>query len=92
MLAIPLLVENRDEYAWVDRVLLVDAPEALQIERLMQRDGIDREAAQRMLEAQSSRKQRRTIAGDVIVNDGEEAALDAQVAALHARYLEFAAM
>jgi dephospho-CoA kinase len=92
MLAIPLLVENLDEYAWVDRVLLVDAPEALQIERLMQRDGIDREAAQRMLEAQSSRKQRRTIAGDVIVNDGEEAALDAQVAALHARYLEFAAM
>jgi dephospho-CoA kinase len=92
MLAIPLLVENRDEYAWVDRVLLVDAPEALQIERLMQRDGIDREAAQRMLEAQSSRKQRRTIAGDVIVNDGEEAALDAQVAALHARYLEFAAI
>jgi dephospho-CoA kinase len=92
MLAIPLLVENRDEYAWVDRVLLVDAPEALQIERLMQRDGIDREAAQRMLAAQSSREQRRTIAGDVIVNDGEEAALDAQVAALHARYLELAAM
>jgi dephospho-CoA kinase len=92
MLAIPLLVENLDEYAWVDRVLLVDAPEALQIERLMRRDGIDREAAQRMLEAQSSRKQRRTIAGDVIVNDGEEAALDAQVAALHARYLEFAAI
>lgn len=90
MLAIPLLVENREEYAWVDRVLLVDAPEALQVERLMQRDGVTREAAQRMLDAQSSREQRRAIADDVIVNDGGEAALDAQVTALHARYLELA--
>jgi dephospho-CoA kinase len=91
VLAIPLLVENREAYAWVDRVLLVDAPEALQVERLMQRDGIDRGAARRMLAAQSSREQRLAIADDVIVNDGEEAALDARVAALHARYLELAA-
>ena len=91
MLAIPLLVENREHYAWVDRVLVVDAPEALQIERLVQRDGIDREAAQRMLDAQSSRQQRLSIADDVIVNDGEETALDAQVAALHRRYVERAA-
>jgi len=91
MLAIPLLVENREHYAWVDRVLVVDAPEALQIERLVQRDGIDREAAQRMLDAQSSRQQRLAIADDVIVNDGEETALDAQVAALHRRYMELAA-
>lgn len=90
MLAIPLLVENRGDYDWVDRVLLVDAPEETQIERLMQRDGVDREAAQRMLAAQSSRQQRLTIADDVIVNDGDESALDAQVAALHARYLELA--
>lgn len=91
VLAIPLLVENHDAYAWVDRVLLVDAPEALQLERLMQRDGIAREAAQRMLDAQSSRQQRLAIADDVIVNDGDEAALDARIAALHARYLELAA-
>jgi dephospho-CoA kinase len=91
VLAIPLLVENREEYAWVDRVLLVDAPEARQVERLMQRDGVTREDALRMLAAQSSREQRQAIADDVIVNDGEEAALDAQVAALHARYLELAA-
>ena len=90
ILAIPLLVENREAYAWVDRVLLVDAPEALQIERLMQRDGVTREGALRMLDAQSSREQRLAIADDVIVNDGEEAALDAQVATLHERYLELA--
>lgn len=90
MLAIPLLVENRAEYEWVDRVLVVDAPEALQIERLMRRDGVTRDAAQRVLDAQSTRAQRLAIADDVIVNDGEESALDAQVAALHARYLELA--
>ena len=91
ILAIPLLVENREQYAWVDRVLLVDAPEALQTERLMQRDGVTRDAALHMLAAQSSRHQRLDIADDVIVNAGEEAALDAQVTALHARYLELAA-
>lgn len=90
MLAIPLLVENRAAYAWVDRVLVVDVPEALQVERLMQRDGMARDAALRMLQAQSSRAERLAIADDVIVNDGAEAALDAQVPALHARYLELA--
>jgi dephospho-CoA kinase len=40
-----------------------------------------------MLAAQSSRAQRLAIADDVIVNDVDEAALDAQVATLHARYL-----
>jgi len=91
MLAIPLLVENRAEYTWVDRVLVVDAPEALQIERLMRRDGVTRDAAQRVLDAQSTRAQRLAIADDVIVNDCEASALHAQVAALHARYLELAA-
>jgi dephospho-CoA kinase len=90
MLAIPLLVENRAAYEWVDRVLVVDAPEALQIERLMRRDGVTRDAAQRVLDAQSTRAQRLAIADEVIVNEGEESALDAQVAALHARYLELA--
>ena len=91
ILAIPLLAENRTEYDWVDRVLLVDAPEALQVERLMRRDGTTAVAAHQMLTAQASRAQRLAIAHDVIVNDGDEASLDAQVAALHARYLALAA-
>jgi dephospho-CoA kinase len=43
-----------------------------------------------MLAAQATREQRRAIADDVIVNDREEEALDAQVTALHARYLALA--
>lgn len=92
LLAIPLLFENRAQYAWVDRVLLVDAPESVQIERLLRRDGVTRAQAESMLAAQATRAQRRSIADDVITNDGEESALDAQVAALHARYMELAAI
>lgn len=91
MLAIPLLAETWPHYAFVDRVLLVDAPENSQIERLMCRDGVSREQATQTLAAQATREQRRALAQDVIVNDGDEAALDAAVAALHARYLELAA-
>jgi dephospho-CoA kinase len=91
MLMIPLLAETWPQYDFVDRVLLVDAREEIQIERLVRRDGVTREQARRTLDAQATRAQRRPIAHDVIVNEGDESALDAQVAALHAKYLELAA-
>ena len=86
--AIPLLAEGggRAAYPWLQRILVVDVPVDMQRARLMQRDGIDRELAQRMIEAQASRTQRLAIADDVIANDGTLASLDAQVAALDRRY------
>lgn len=91
MLAIPLLAENWSQYAWVNRVLMVDAPDTLRIQRLMQRDDIDRASAERMLAVQASREQRLALADDVIDNDTDEDALNAVVAALHRRYLKLAA-
>lgn len=91
LLSIPLLVENHAHYAWVNRVLVVDAPEAVRIERLTRRDGIDATLATKMVAAQASREDRLAIADDVIVNDGDEVALDAQVRSLDARYRELAA-
>lgn len=91
LLAIPLLVENLDHYRWIDRVLVVDAPTDLQLARLMARDGIDEALARRMLAQQAERAQRLALAHDVIDNSGDEAALDAAVAALHQRYLALAA-
>ncbi len=91
LLAIPLLAENISHYRWVDRVLLVDAPENQQIARLMTRDGIDEALARRMLAQQATRAERRALADDVIENDRDEAALDAAVAELHRRYLAMAA-
>jgi len=91
LLAIPLLVENIDHYRWLDRILLVDVPEAVQLERLIARDGIDRALAERMLAQQASRAERLALADDVIDNSSSEAALDAHVQALHRRYLALAA-
>lgn len=86
ILSIPLLVENRAHYAWVDRVLVVDASEAVRIGRLTRRDGIDEALARKMIAAQASREDRLAIADDVIVNDGDEAGLDARVGELDRRY------
>ena len=90
MLAIPLLAENIAHYAWVDRVLVVDAPEAVQLDRLVRRDGIDEALAKRMIERQATRAHRLSLANDVIENSGDESALDHAVSALHTRYLALA--
>lgn len=90
MLAIPLLAETWPQYAFVDRVLVVDARDELRIERLMRRDQVTREQARQTLAAQTAREQRLALAHDVIVNDGDAAHLDAEVTALHAKYLELA--
>ncbi len=91
LLDIPLLAETWPAYAWVDRVLLVDAPAALRRARLLQRDRIDAAAAQRLLDAQASDAARRQRADDVLDNSGGEQALEAAVAALHTHYRLLAA-
>ncbi len=91
LLAIPLLAENIERYRWVDRVLLIDAPEPVQLARLIERDGIDETLARRMLAHQASRAERLAVADDVIENSGDESALDQAVADLHRRYLALAA-
>lgn len=91
LLAIPLLAENIEHYRWVDRVLLVDVPEQLQISRLIARDGIDETLARRMLTNQATRSERLVLADDIIENSGDESSLDHAVAELHQRYLTLAA-
>ena len=92
--AIPLLAEGgaRAAYAWLDRILIVDAPREAQLARLMQRDGINAALAEQMLTAQADRRQRLAIADDVIVNDGSLLQLDAHIAALDVRYRALAAL
>ena len=92
--AIPLLAESAQPPAqawpWLRRVLVVDAPPAVQRARLVARDGIDLALAERMLAAQASRAQRLALASDVIVNDAGLADLEAPVARLDALYRELA--
>lgn len=89
VLVIPLLVETGGRNS-VDRVLVVDCAEELQIRRLQARDGSTYEQARAILAAQASREARLAAADDVVVNDGELGAVRDQVAALHARYKNLA--
>ena len=90
ILVVPLLVE-KNLMAHVDRVLVVDCDEELQIRRLRDRDGSTAEQVQAILKAQAPRAARLRAADDVIHNDTDMSAVRDQVAALHARYLELAA-
>ena len=65
ILVVPLLVESR-LFPWIDRVLVVDAKESVQIERVMARDQISRKQAQAILDAQAGRQQRLNLADDII--------------------------
>jgi dephospho-CoA kinase len=89
VLVIPLFAEGgrRDH---VDRVLLVDVPEELQVQRLMLRDGVTREQAQASLDAQATRAQRLAMADDIVRNTGQVAELEERVAALHEKYVRVA--
>ena len=90
ILVVPLLVE-KNLSAHVDRVLVVDCDEELQVRRLRDRDGSTPEQVQAILKAQAPRAARLKAADDVIHNDTDMSAVRDQVAALHARYLELAA-
>ena len=89
VIVIPLLIE-KNLASQVDRVLVIDCPEELQLRRLRDRDGSTPHQAQAILDAQVSRAARLKAADDVIMNDADMSAVRAQVEALHTRYLELA--
>ena len=87
--AVPLLVETA-QAARFDRVLVVDVPESVQIERLRARDGSSEVESRAILAAQATREARLAVADDVIVNDGDVATTLARVDELHALYTRLA--
>jgi dephospho-CoA kinase len=92
ILSIPLLVEGGDARSRVDRILVIDAPEELQLARLQARDGSSADEARAMLAAQASRAARLALADDVLDNCADLATLNARIDALHQRYLALAAV
>lgn len=85
ILVVPLLVES-GLFSDADRVLVVDVPAQVQVERLMQRDGSTREQAEAMLAAQTSREKRLARADDIIENTGTLAELKARIDELDRKY------
>lgn len=86
ILVSPLLLET-DQHELVDRVVVVDVPEELQIERTMARDGNSREQVERILAAQISRHDRRQKADEIIDNTQPINQVEASVSSLHQRFL-----
>lgn len=91
LVVIPLLVESGGYRDVLDRVLVIDCPEALQVERVMARSGLSHDEVGAILAAQATRAERLAVADDVLENTVEPSALGAAVDALHARYLALAA-
>lgn len=91
IVVIPLLVETQGYRDVLDRVLVIDCPEALQVERVMARNGLSRAEVEAILAAQATRAERLAVADDVLPNTAAPDALGAAVDALHARYLALAA-
>lgn len=86
LLVAPLLIENRLDLL-VDKVLVVDVPEEVQLERTMHRDQNSPELIRAIMASQCSRAERLAAADYVISNEGPVNAIQAQVAKLHQVFL-----
>ena len=88
---VPLLVESGRWQERVDRVLVVDCPESLQVERVMRRNSLSAIQVQAIMASQASRSERMAAADDVIVNDKDKNSIKEAVERLHQTYLALAA-
>ncbi len=86
LLCIPLLIETGLSSV-VDHVLVIDVPEALQVQRVVERDHLTIDEVKAIMQAQATREDRLKAAHDVIVNDADLSKLTEQVKALHQKYL-----
>ncbi|MFC5476478.1 dephospho-CoA kinase [Paraherbaspirillum soli] len=86
LFVVPLLVESGTWKQRVDRILVVDCDEQVQIRRVMQRNALSEPQVRAIMATQASRQQRLQAADDIILNDSDPATLVPQVERLHALY------
>lgn len=87
---VPLLTESPDYRSRVQRVLVVDCAESVQVERVKRRSGLADEQVRRIIAAQAPRERRLAAADDVIDNSGPLDALSPLVLTLHQRFVALA--
>lgn len=86
LVSVPLLLERGNLLPLVARVLVVDCPEEMQVQRVIARSGMAEQEVRAIMATQVSRAERLARADDVIDNSGSFDALLRQVAQLDARY------
>jgi dephospho-CoA kinase len=89
VVVVPLLIESGFTDL-VDRVLVVDTLENVQIQRTAARNGLSEMEIRKIMSAQTSRAQRLQLANDVIENNGDRKQLEAEVERMHQWYLSLA--
>jgi len=87
IIVVPLLLES-ENYSDVDRILVIDVPENVQLERIKKRDGSSETLARSIMDAQMKRERRLESADDVISNNSGMDSLEEQVKNLHHQYLQ----
>ena len=90
IIAVPLLFETHDYDNTVERVLVVDCSESLQLLRTMTRSRLSEEKVKAIMATQVTRQRRLQLADDIITNDHDIDSLKRQVLTLHKKYLIFA--
>jgi dephospho-CoA kinase len=88
ILVIPLLFEGSRYQNIINRTLVVDCDEPLQISRATQRSGLSEQAVMAVMHAQVSRKMRLALADDVIKNDGSLQELSKKITRVHKKYMQ----
>ena len=87
IIVVPLLTKS-PILKQVNRILIIDCDEKKQLKRLIKRDGISTKLASQIISSQSDRKERLSIADDIILNDNDFDSLDTQIINLHRCYLD----
>lgn len=90
IVVVPLLFETGAYQPIIQRTLVIDCPETLQISRAKSRSGMTESAVRQIMAAQCSREQRLALADDVICNDSGLEKLREEVLALHKKYIALA--
>ena len=90
LLLVPLLVETGAYRQLLDRTLVVDLPETLQISRTMARSGLSEAEVKAIMARQASRDERLQAADDIVRNDTDLKSLQQQLLTLHQRYVALA--
>ena len=86
LVIIPLLIETKSTERF-DRILVIDALESLQFERIVKRDDISPILIKKIIKTQAKRKERLRYANDIIVNNDKIINLNKSINALHKKYL-----
>lgn len=86
LLVSPLLLETR-QHQLTDRVIVIDCPEQLQIQRARERDEASEEQIKAIMATQMQRQERLSHADDILYNHGDLADLHRQIEHLHNQYL-----